>query len=470
MSLLERWESWNLSAENLVAALRRPPLDELARQPLPGGERLFGRPVSVLEGVRAILDSVREEGVEALFRWTRLLDGAHLEADCLWVSPEEMEAAGEAVGPELLAGIARARERIEAFHRAEPVPRSWHQVDEDGLVLGQEVRPVRRVGLYVPGGRAPLFSSLLMGAVPARVAGVEEIVVATPPRQDGALHPAILAAAAEAGVSRILRAGGAQAVAALAYGLPGVLEPVELIAGPGNLFVTLAKREVFGQVGIDGLPGPSEVLVVADDSADPLWVAADLLAQAEHDPQASAVLVTPSEALLEQVEAALARELAQLPSPNREVARQSLERWGKALLCRDLEEAVAWAGRLAPEHLELAVADPWRWMGRVEAAGAIFLGHWSSEPLGDYLAGPDHILPTNGSARFSSGVSVQTFLKRSSLLAYSPRAARRDGPTAASLARAEGLEAHARAVEARLAAGGGRGNAGGDGPGEEGQG
>lgn len=470
MNLLERWESWNVSPEKLVAALRRPPLDELARQPLPDGERLFGRPVTVLEGVRAILDSVREEGVEALLRWTSLLDRTRLAPDALWVAPEEVETARKALGPELLAGIARARERIEAFHRAEPVARSWHQVDEDGLVLGQEVRPVRRVGLYVPGGRAPLFSSLLMGALPARVAGVEEIVVATPPRPDGTVHPAILAAAAEAGVSRILRAGGAQAVAALAYGLPGVLEPVELIVGPGNLFVTLAKREVFGQVGIDGLPGPSEVLVVADESADPVWVAADLLAQAEHDPQASAVLVTPSAALLDQVEAALARGLAELPAPNRDVARQSLERWGKALLCRDLEEAVDWAGRLAPEHLELAVADPWRWVGRVTAAGAIFLGHWSSEPLGDYLAGPDHILPTNGSARFSSGVSVETFLKRSSLLAYSPGAVLRDGPTAARLARAEGLEAHARAVEARLAAGRGPASAVGPGTGKEGQG
>lgn len=467
VSLLERWESWNTSLESLMAALRRPPLEELARQPLPGAERLFGRPVSVLEGVRAILDAVREEGAAALRRWTSLLDGADLEPDGLWVSPEEMEAARHQVPPELLASIARARERIEAFHRAEPVARSWHQVDEEGLILGQEVRPVRRVGLYVPGGRAPLFSSLLMGAVPAQVAGVEEIVVATPPRQDGSIAPAILAAAAEAGVSRILRAGGAQAVAALAFGLAGVLEPVELIVGPGNLFVTLAKREVFGQVGIDGLPGPSEVLVVADDSADPRWVAADLLAQAEHDPQASAVLITPSRALLEGVETALTRQLAELSAPNREVARRSLERWGKALLCRDLEEAVAWAGRLAPEHLELAVADPWRWVGRVEAAGAIFLGHWSSEPLGDYLAGPDHILPTNGSARFSSGVSVETFLKRSSLLAYSPQALRRDGPTAARLARAEGLEAHARAVEARLEAEGPPGSPGAPGAGRE---
>ena len=459
MSLLERWESWNTSWDRLVAALRRPPLEALARQPLPGGEELFGLAVTTQEGVRAILDEVRDEGLPALLRWTERLDGARLGPEAVWVSPDELEAARRQVSPALLARIRLAKERIEAFHRAEPVARSWHQVDETGLLLGQQVRPVRRAGLYVPGGRAPLFSSLLMGAVPARVAGVEEIIVATPPRPDGSIHPAILAAAAEAGVTQILRAGGAQGVGALAYGLPGVLEPVELIVGPGNLFVTLAKREVFGQVGIDGLPGPSEVLVVADDGANPHWVAADLLAQAEHDPQASAVLITPSAPLLEAVEGALRRQLAELPAPNGAVAREALQRWGKALLCRDLEEAVTWAGRLAPEHLELAVADPWRWVGMVESAGAIFLGHWSSEPLGDYLAGPDHILPTNGAARFSSGLSVQTFLKRTSLVAYTREALRRDGPPVVQLARAEGLEAHARAVALRLEAQGVAGEA-----------
>ncbi|BAS28652.1 histidinol dehydrogenase [Limnochorda pilosa] len=444
-------------------------MDVLARQELPGAETLFGRPLTALEGVREILASVREGGVPALLRWTRTLDGAALGAEDLWVGPEEMEAARERVDPALLASIRRARERIEAFHRAEPVPHAWHRVDSDGLVLGQEVRPLRRVGLYVPGGRAPLFSSLLMGAVPARVAGVGEVVVATPPRRDGSVPPAILAAAAEAGVARVLRAGGAQAVAALAYGLEGVLEPVEKIVGPGNLFVTLAKREVFGQVGIDGLPGPSEVLVVADATANPEWVAADLLAQAEHDPDASAVLVTASEGLLQAVEAALARQLQRLDPQGDGVARRSLERWGKALLCRDLAEAVAWAGRLAPEHLELAVEDPWRWVGRVGAAGAIFLGHAASEPLGDYLAGPDHILPTNGAARFSSGLSVETFLIRSSLIGYSDEALRRDGPAAVRMARAEGLEAHARAVEIRLEAGGPGGADEGPAPGKEGE-
>lgn len=450
MSLLQRWESWSSSPEAILAALRRPPLEVLAGQELQGGRALFGRPLTALEGVRQILADVRESGLSALLRWTRILDGAELSPERLFVAPWEVEAAVSQVDPALRESIRRARERIEAFHRAEPVSHSWHRVGEDGLVLGQQVRPVRRVGLYVPGGRAPLFSSLLMGAVPARVAGVEELVAATPPRRDGRVAPAILAAAAEAGVSRILRAGGVQAIAALAYGLPGVLEPVDMIVGPGNLLVTLAKREVFGLVGIDGLPGPSEVLVVADHTANPEWVAADLLAQAEHDPDASAVLVTPSEPLLQQVESALARQLDELDPEGEGVARRSLQRWGKALLCRDLAEAVAWAGRLAPEHLELAVEDPWRWVGRVVAAGAIFLGHRASEPLGDYLAGPDHILPTNGAARFSSGLSVESFLIRSSLLGYTETALRRDGPDVIRMARAEGLQAHARAVEIRL--------------------
>ncbi len=387
------------------------------------------------------------------------MDGARLGPEAVWVSPDELEAARRQVSPALLARIRLAKERIEAFHRAEPVARSWHQVDETGLLLGQQVRPVRRAGLYVPGGRAPLFSSLLMGAVPARVAGVEEIIVATPPRPDGSIHPAILAAAAEAGVTQILRAGGAQGVGALAYGLPGVLEPVELIVGPGNLFVTLAKREVFGQVGIDGLPGPSEVLVVADDGANPHWVAADLLAQAEHDPQASAVLITPSAPLLEAVEGALRRQLAELPAPNGAVAREALQRWGKALLCRDLEEAVTWAGRLAPEHLELAVADPWRWVGMVESAGAIFLGHWSSEPRRRLPGGAGPYPAHQRRGPVQLGPERPDLPQRTSLVAYTREALRRDGPPVVQLARAEGLEAHARAVALRLEAQGVAGEA-----------
>jgi histidinol dehydrogenase len=322
------------------------------------------------------------------------------------------------------------------------------EVSPDGTMLGMVIRPLRRVGLYVPGGKAAYPSSVLMNAIPAKVAGVPEIAMVTPPATGGreGIDPYILVAAAEAGVTEVYRVGGAQAVAALAYGTASI-PAVDKICGPGNIYVALAKRAVFGAVDIDSIAGPSEIAVLADDSADPRHVAADMLSQAEHDEMASAMLITPSRALAAAVEAELKRQVEALP--RREIARKSLEQYGAILLVQDLEEGAAVVNRLAPEHLEVMTADPLELLGKIENAGAIFLGPYSSEPVGDYYAGPNHILPTNGTARFSSPLNVDDFLKKSSLIRYSKEALRRDTAGIAALARHEGLEGHARAVEIR---------------------
>ncbi len=399
----------------------------------------------VAEKVREIVDMVRTGGDGALCRLTARFDGVELTPERLRVSEEELAAAYRQVEPEFLAAVRAARERIAAFHRRHQ-PSSWFTVDAQGMVLGQLVRPLERVGIYVPGGTACYPSTVLMTALPAREAGVPEIVVVTPPGPQGKVPAATLVAAAEAGVTEIYRVGGAQAVAALAYGTE-TIRPVDKIVGPGNLYVTLAKQQVFGVVDIDMLAGPSEVVVVADTSADPACVAADLLAQAEHDPLATAVLVTPDRGLAERVRDELERQLA--ACPRREIAAESLRRRGMALITRNLEEAVALADELAPEHLELMVARPWELLGRVRRAGAVFLGINSPEALGDYLAGPSHVLPTGGSARFFSPLGVEDFLKRSSLIAGSREGLVALAPHVVTLARVEGLEAHARAVIVR---------------------
>jgi histidinol dehydrogenase len=402
--------------------------------------------------VAEIVEAVRREGDAALLRYTASFDGVTLTPDTLRVEAEEIQAAYGQVEPAFLEALRQAAANIRAFHEKQK-KNSWMDVAPDGTMLGMMIRPLRRVGLYVPGGKAAYPSSVLMNAIPAKVAGVPEIAMVTPPATGGqeGINPYILVAAAEAGVTEIYRVGGAQAIAALAYGTASI-RAVDKICGPGNIYVALAKRAVFGAVAIDSIAGPSEIVVLADDSASPQYVAADMLSQAEHDEMASAILVTTSEALARAVETELARQLATLP--RKAIAEKSLAQYGGILLVDSLEEGVDTVNKLAPEHLEVITSDPMALLGRIETAGAIFLGPYSTEPVGDYYAGPNHILPTNGTARFSSPLNVDDFLKKSSLIQYSREALRRDAPGIAALARHEGLEGHARAVEIRMEGGG----------------
>jgi len=392
--------------------------------------------------VSEIVDDVRRRGDDALLDATERFDGYRLAPAEIVVSSQQMAAGAARLGPEDRDALGSAAERIRAFHSLK-LPQSWQQ-EREGEVLGQLVRPLASVGLYVPAFKAPLASTVLMLGIPAAVAGVPQVVMASPGREP---HPAVLEAARLAGVTRMLRVGGAQAVAALAFGTESVSR-VDKIMGPGNAYVQAAKRQVFGQVAIDAEAGPSEVLIVADENAAPAFVAADLMAQAEHDPAASVVLVTPSEALAQATLEELAKQIS--GQPREEIARQALAGSSALIVTRSLEEAMELANRYAAEHLELMLAEPQRWLERVEHAGAVFLGAYSPVPLGDYVAGPSHVLPTGGTARFFSVVGVEDFLKRSSVIGFSPSAVRRLGPTAVRLAELEGLHAHARAVSLRL--------------------
>lgn len=394
--------------------------------------------------VREILSAVRTEGDAALRRYTKELDGADPES--LEVEEAEFEEAYRQVEQTFVHSLRKAAKRIRRYHEGQK-RRSWMETEADGTVLGQLIRPLARVGVYVPGGRAAYPSSVLMNVIPARVAGVEEVVMVTPPRPDGSVHASTLVAAREAGVDRVLKVGGAQAVAALAWGTESV-PAVDKIVGPGNIYVALAKQWVYGQVDIDMVAGPSEIVVVADGSADPSYVAGDLLSQAEHDPMASAVLITPSQPLAEAVALELEQQCDRLE--RKEIAARSVREQGAICLTDDLAQAVEVANRLAPEHLELMVEDPWSWVGRVKNAGALFLGPWSPEPVGDYFAGPNHVLPTNGTARFFSPLGVDDFLKKTSLISYSREALTRDAEDVITLAEAEGLTAHAASIRARV--------------------
>ncbi|RKP49794.1 histidinol dehydrogenase [Cohnella endophytica] len=398
--------------------------------------------------VKEIVEAVRLEGDAALLRYTAAFDKTELTPDRLRVTAEEIQGAYSHVEPDFLDALRQAAANIKAFHEKQKRG-TWVDVQPDGTMLGMVLRPLKRVGLYVPGGKAAYPSSVLMNVIPAKVAGVPEIVMVTPPSTGGkeGIDPYILVAAAEAGVTEMYRVGGAQAVAALAYGTASI-PAVDKICGPGNIYVALAKRAVYGAVDIDSIAGPSEIVVLADDSADPRYIAADMLSQAEHDEMASAVLVTPSQALADAVAAELERQVATLPRV--EIARSSLEQHGAIIVVDSLDEGLDVVNKLAPEHLEVMTEDPLELLGRIETAGAIFLGPYSSEPVGDYFAGPNHILPTNGTARFSSPLNVDDFLKKSSLIRYSKNALFRDAAGIATLARHEGLEAHARAVEIRL--------------------
>ncbi|WP_425803516.1 histidinol dehydrogenase [Desulfitobacterium sp. Sab5] len=405
----------------------------------------YGNDAELEQRVSDILRRVRQEGDEALYQLTEKFDRVNLRKAGLRVSPQEIEYAYAQVDDQFLATVRQAKENIYTYHEKQKRT-SWFDAKEDGTVLGQLILPLKRVGIYVPGGTAAYPSSVLMNAVPAVVAGVKEIVMVSPPRADGTLLPEVLVAAAEAGVTEIYKVGGAQGIAALAYGTKEIVQ-VDKITGPGNIYVTLAKKQVFGTVDIDMLAGPSEILILADETARPEELAADLLSQAEHDRLASAILVSPDRALLEKTVEEVERQLADLPRV--EIARSAWEQYGAAILVKDLDEGMALANKIAPEHFELVVAEPFCWLGRVRNAGAVFLGRFSPEPVGDYFAGPNHVLPTGGTARFYSPLNVDTFMKKVSVINYSENALNRDAESIAHFARREGLEAHARAVEAR---------------------
>ena len=403
----------------------------------------------VEEVVDAIIADVRARGDAALRDYALRFDGARLEE--LEVSAQEMDQALADADPYFLDTLRMAAANIEAFHRRQ-LRDSFVMTEQDGVILGQKYTPVERAGVYVPGGTAAYPSTVLMDVIPARVAGVPEIVMTTPAGRDGRVDPAILAAASVAGVTRIFKTGGAQAVAALAYGT-GSVPAVDKIVGPGNIYVATAKRKVYGKVGIDMIAGPSEILVLADGGCNPAWVAADLLSQAEHDRLASPVLVTDSEALALAVQAEVEAQLDALP--RRDIARASVETGGKIILCGSLDQAVDVCNIIAPEHLELCVEDPFALLGRIKNAGSIFLGRNVPEALGDYFAGPNHTLPTSGTARFSSPLGVDDFVKRSSFIYYTREALGRVKDRIAGFAEAEGLHAHARSVTIRYEEGGG---------------
>ena len=407
--------------------------------------RTGGIDAEVLGVAQRIIDDVRRRGDEALLEYTAQFDKAELTD--LRVTEEEIEAAVAEVGDEFLEAIAAAALSIEEFHQRQ-VQQSWFTTIEGGILIGQQVNPIARVGIYVPGGRACYPSSVLMNAIPAIVAGVEEIAMVVPPDADGRVNPYTLAAAAEAGVSEIYKVGGAQAIAALAYGT-STIPRVDKITGPGNAYVTAAKKLVMGDVGIDMLAGPSEVLILADETAEPMFVAIDLMAQAEHDPRAATYLVTTDEDLPARVEIALRELLA--GSSRADVIERSLTDNGVVIVCPDIDVALDAANLIAPEHLEVQMAEPFELLGSIKNAGAIFLGPWTPESVGDYVAGPNHVLPTGGTARFSSPLSVDDFVKKSSVLSYSLQGLEADGATVMTIAEAEGLEAHAAAVGIRLA-------------------
>jgi histidinol dehydrogenase len=426
--------------------LNRQPLEDT---PVSGAtleriEKMFGEPLSPAQVVDRILNDVRQRGDSALFEWTQKLDGPELIT--LKVAPEAMLSAWNSLTEELRQALTLSSERVRQFHQAQPIT-SW-MTQSMGGTLGQLVRPIRRVGLYIPAGTAPLPSTVIMSAVPAQVAGVPEIVLVTPPqRQTGQVDPLILATAHLLGIKEMYAVGGAQAIAALAYGTQSI-QPVDKIFGPGNLFVTLAKRKVFGYVGIDSMAGPTETVVIADESANPEWVAADLLAQAEHDFLAAGILLSPSQELIEKVQAAVTRQLD--VRQRKSILAVSLTGRSGAVLTHNLEEAVDLANQYAPEHLCLSVKDPWGLTGKITAAGGIFIGEHSFEVLGDYIAGPSHVMPTGGSARFNSPLNILDFIHIISLVALDPATTQKIAPAAAIMARAEGLDGHANAAQVRL--------------------
>ncbi len=396
--------------------------------------------------VSAIIDDIKSHRDEAVFEYTKKFDGYDLNADNIIVTEDEIKAAYEEIDAGLVEIIRKALVNIRNYH-AKQKRNSWFDATPDGTILGQKITPLARVGVYVPGGKAAYPSSVLMNVVPAKVAGVDEIIMCTPPGKDGKIYCGTLVAAKEAGVDVIYKVGGAQAIAAMAYGTESVPK-VDKIVGPGNIYVALAKKAVYGQVGIDSIAGPSEIMVLADESANPRFVAADLLSQAEHDELASAILVTTSRELAEKVSEETEGFLRELS--RRQIIEKSLENYGYILLAKDMDEAVAVVNEIASEHLELVTKDPFQTMTKIRNAGAIFLGEYSSEPLGDYFAGPNHVLPTNGTAKFFSPLEVDDFIKKSSIISYSREALGAIHTDIEKFAQAEGLTAHANSIKVRF--------------------
>ena len=395
--------------------------------------------------VRDIVTTVQEKGDQALIDYTAKFDRQVLTVEQLRVTGSELDAAYQQISQDLLHAIQLACQKIEAFHR-QKVPKSWVQFEANDVVLGKRYTPVDRAGLYIPGGRAAYPSTVLMNAIPAKVAKVPRIVMVTPPGEDLKINPAVLVAAQEAGIEEIYRVGGAQAVAALAYGTE-TIPKVDVITGPGNIYVTLAKKMVYGTVGIDSLAGPSEVLIIADETANPVYVAADLLAQAEHDPMAAAILVTTDRDLAQKVQQEVSQQLEN--HPRKTLTEKAIAHYGVIVVTDSLASAAELSNLFAPEHLELEVADPWGLIEQIRHAGAIFIGSSTPEAVGDYLAGPNHTLPTSGAARYASALGVETFMKHSSLIQYSATALKQMSSTIQILAQAEGLPSHRDSVKYR---------------------
>jgi histidinol dehydrogenase len=400
------------------------------------------------DNVQAFIDDVRTRGDEALVAYTNQFDSGAVTQDTLKVTDAEFEHALASVDPLFLDSLKRAIDQLTRFHEKQK-QNAWIDTPRNGVIVGQLVRPVGAAGIYVPGakgGKTPLVSSVLMGGIPAKVAGVSTIALMTPPMENGEVNPHILAAAAKMGITSVFKAGSAWAIAALAYGTRQVPK-VNVIVGPGNIYVTLAKKIVAGTVGIDMIAGPSEILIIADHTANPEFVAADLLSQAEHDARASAILVTDSRKLAEQTASVLERQLSALA--RQDTARQSIDNFGAIMLVPDIETGIDLSNQLAPEHLELMVSAPFDYIDRIQNAGALFLGHYTPEPMGDYIAGPNHVLPTAGTARFSSALSVDHFIKKTSLIHYSRTAFENEAEDVIRLAEIEGLTAHANSVKIR---------------------
>ena len=436
-----------MTALEIAQLMKKPAFDECTLSPRvqAGVTAMFGEPLTAAQVVDKIVADVRMGGDEKLLYYTSLLDKADLATFSLKVTEEEFAAAQVAVKPTTMAAIKRAIANVKKFHE-EQMPKSWLTNREFGAMLGQKVTPVDSVGIYVPGGTASYPSSVIMNAVPAKVAGVQRIVMAVPPGQDGKVNPYVLATAAEIGITEIFKMGGAQAIAALAFGTESVPK-VEKITGPGNIFVTLAKKAVYGHCDIDMLAGPSEILIVADETAEPAYLAADLLGQAEHDPLASAILVTDELAVAEATVKQLEVQLAKLPRA--EIAALSLANQGKIIVAKDMETVIEMANLSAPEHLEVITKEPFALLPYIRNAGAIFLGAYSPEPLGDYYAGPNHVLPTGGTAKFYSVLNVETFMKKTSIIAYTAQALAAVSEDIIEMAEAEGLKAHANAIRVR---------------------
>ena len=426
--------------------LQKPAFDEVELSPKirEANKATFGKDMTAAELVAQIVRDVRFEGDKAVLRYTKLIDKVDCDIKDLLVTEEEFAAAEAQADPQVVASLKKAAENVRHYHE-EQKPNSWMTYREHGSLLGQSLIPLDRVGIYVPGGTAAYPSSVIMNAMPAVVAGVGEIVMMVPPK-NGAINPYVLIAARLAGVKKIYKIGGAQAIAALAFGTESIPR-VDKITGPGNIFVTLAKKEVYGHVDIDMLAGPSEILIVADDSADPVYTAADMLSQAEHDPLASSIVITDSEKLARQVAIEAENQLQKLP--RQEIARASIERNGLIVIAENMQQALRFANTSAPEHLELLTREPFQLLPYVRHAGAVFLGAYSPEPLGDYFAGPNHVLPTGGTARYYSVLNVETFMKRTSLISYTQPALEAVSEDIIRLAETEGLQAHANAIRLR---------------------